>query len=164
MLLRRVLRGWFGQKRGNLLRLFMWIFLFASPILYAGIIEKPVYKFFLDELDGGSMIKGYVQFGRFQNGDESIRKIDARRASFYERMAIFNPIMEDVYVASEVDCTDGTVYIIGMGSLERITAITEGRSIVVENQNKKNIPVLRQVCATVGFRVKDWGVASPVGK
>ncbi|WP_430389189.1 hypothetical protein [Dyella sp. 20L07] len=120
----------------------------------AATIEKPTYAMFKDTPIESNPLMSYVQFGQLQDGSPAVQKIDVSTVRFYERLILFRPNLDkDFYLAEELNCRTGILSFLGMGYLERITALDNPPAPAsIKSMNPKNLPVYREVCTSVGIR------------
>lgn len=119
----------------------------------SNIIERPFFHQFKGQ--ESLVIRGYIQFGEFPNGAKAITKVGETRALFYQRDVLVKSFIGS-YMALEIDCKMGVVYAVGIGELERITAITKEISNKVQDYHPDNLPTYRRICESVGLTPGKW--------
>ena len=120
----------------------------------AASLEMPVYVKFKGTPLDKNPISGYVVFGALPDGSAAQEKVGPTLVRFYERSVLFAPSgVDDFYAAMEIDCKAGTVQVLGMGSVARITTLDEPPPPnKVKDEHPKNWPIYRRVCSAAGLQ------------
>lgn len=120
---------------------------------HSTIIERPFFHKFENQID--PVIWGYIQFGTFPNGQKAITKVTSTRAQFYQRNVLTNQALE-LFLAMEIDCKTGVLYVIGLGPLDRIVAMPKEVSKRIQDGHPINLSVYRRICESADIVPGSW--------
>lgn len=129
------------------------LLLMAAGIACANVIERPIFHQFKNQEK--PFVWSYIQFGTFPNGAKAIVKVGQSRALFYERNLRINPDL-NFYYAMELDCSLGIVYVVGLGPLDHIVAMSKEVSKKIQDGHVENIPTYRKVCEAADLVPGNW--------